>query len=59
MSLDLKMLKEGASLIEAGSSFQKQGTATAKALSPLYFNLISGTCRRSMLHDLRDLGAEW
>ena len=59
MSLDLKMVTEGASLSEGGSSFQRRGAATAKALSPLCFNLVRGTCRRPMLHDLRDLGAEW
>ena len=59
LSLDLKLVTEGVSLIEGGGSLQRRGAATAKALSPLCFNLVRGTCRRPMLHDLRDLGAEW
>ena len=76
LSLDLKLVTEGVSLIEGGGSLQRRGAATAKALSPLCFNLVRGaatakalsplcfnvvrgTCRRPILHDLRDLGAEW
>ena len=58
LSLDLKLVTEGVSLIEGGGSLQRRGAATAKALSPLCFNLVRGTCRRPMLHDLRDLGGQ-
>ena len=57
--LDLKMVMQGAFLTAGGSSFQRWGAATAKALSPLCFSLVRGTCRRPKLPDLRDLGAEW
>ena len=59
MRLDLKLVMEGVSLMEGGSLFQRRGAATAKALSRPLHSPVRGTCRRPMLHDLRDLGVEW
>jgi len=35
------------------------GAATAKALSPFDLRRDGGTCRRALLADLKDLGAEF
>ncbi len=42
-------------LIETGRLFQSFGAATAKARSPLDFNLAQGTFNSLWLEDIRDL----
>ncbi|KAM3861005.1 dihydroxyacetone phosphate acyltransferase-like [Diretmus argenteus] len=50
----LKILREGASLMDFGSAFQREGAATEKALSPQVRRLVLGTWRRPASLDLRE-----
>ena len=50
----LKVGREGASLMFLGSSFQRVGAATEKALSPHVRRLVLGGLRRPASLDLRE-----